>query len=256
MKDDCLGRAKAVHSGTRGRGAVLGGMVEDIPWARWARILDVGGAYGSLLAAILRRHPQMSGLLFDLPHVGSLPSFHQFGAAFRMHTRGCKRSTLTCVPSPHPGVIAMAPGRQWLLVSDLAGMPGSGMYIRSACALVCEDRQTSARTEVYIFCEVSSILLHKGRHLQKGREHTRVCQCLRHVQPVANRKRYQAQIGEVSELTLDVTDLPSWGVEVAGFTLMDVRAVAGSQAGRTEMERRPLPLQPRAKNRVLRWQLF
>lgn len=60
----------------RGCGAVLGCMEADIPWARWGRILDIGGAYGSVLAAVLRRYPHMSGLLFDLPHVGSLHSSH------------------------------------------------------------------------------------------------------------------------------------------------------------------------------------
>lgn len=32
-------------------------------------LIDVGGATGNLLAAILSRHPQPTGILFDLPHV-------------------------------------------------------------------------------------------------------------------------------------------------------------------------------------------
>jgi SAM-dependent methyltransferase len=32
-------------------------------------VVDVGGGYGTLLAAIVRRHRQMLGILFDLPHV-------------------------------------------------------------------------------------------------------------------------------------------------------------------------------------------
>jgi hypothetical protein len=31
--------------------------------------LDVGGAHGVLLAAVLRANPNLSGILFDLPHV-------------------------------------------------------------------------------------------------------------------------------------------------------------------------------------------
>jgi O-methyltransferase domain len=34
-----------------------------------ATLVDVGGADGSLLAAVLRRHPDLHGVLFDLPHV-------------------------------------------------------------------------------------------------------------------------------------------------------------------------------------------
>jgi O-methyltransferase domain len=33
-----------------------------------ARIVDVGGGYGELLAAILGAHPRLRGVLFDLPH--------------------------------------------------------------------------------------------------------------------------------------------------------------------------------------------
>ena len=32
-------------------------------------VVDVGGATGNLLAAILERHPHLQGILFDLPHV-------------------------------------------------------------------------------------------------------------------------------------------------------------------------------------------
>src|SRR5262245_54800536 len=32
-------------------------------------VVDVGGATGNLLAAILRRHPSVRGVLYDLPHV-------------------------------------------------------------------------------------------------------------------------------------------------------------------------------------------
>ncbi|MDA3646575.1 methyltransferase [Saccharopolyspora indica] len=36
-------------------------------WTRYARIADVGGGKGVLLAEILRRHPQLRGVLVDLP---------------------------------------------------------------------------------------------------------------------------------------------------------------------------------------------
>ena len=38
----------------------------DLSWVR--RIVDVGGGYGELLAIILRAHPAMRGVLFELPH--------------------------------------------------------------------------------------------------------------------------------------------------------------------------------------------
>ena len=38
----------------------------DLAWA--ARVVDVGGGHGELLAAVLSAHPSMQGLLFDLGH--------------------------------------------------------------------------------------------------------------------------------------------------------------------------------------------
>ena len=45
--------------------AVLGGY----DFAGIARLIDVGGGHGQLLASILKAHPDMRGILFDLPHV-------------------------------------------------------------------------------------------------------------------------------------------------------------------------------------------
>jgi hypothetical protein len=38
-------------------------------FSRHGRIADIGGGQGHLMAAILGRHPQTTGVLFDLPHV-------------------------------------------------------------------------------------------------------------------------------------------------------------------------------------------
>ena len=46
-------------------------MVADYKWGNFDRFIDVGGAHGSVLAALLRAHPQASGVLFDLPQVRS-----------------------------------------------------------------------------------------------------------------------------------------------------------------------------------------
>jgi C-methyltransferase len=38
-------------------------------WGRCTRVCDVGGGTGTLLSAIVRRHPHLRGVLFDLPSV-------------------------------------------------------------------------------------------------------------------------------------------------------------------------------------------
>lgn len=44
-------------------------LVAAYPFAAFDRLVDVGGGDGTLLIAILRAHPRMRGVLFDLPHV-------------------------------------------------------------------------------------------------------------------------------------------------------------------------------------------
>src|SRR5580704_2692662 len=43
--------------------------IASLPLEGTHTVVDVGGADGSVLAAILAAHPQMRGVLFDLPHV-------------------------------------------------------------------------------------------------------------------------------------------------------------------------------------------
>ncbi len=41
--------------------------VLDYNWTRFARVVDVAGAYGSFLARLLRRSRRATGVLFDQP---------------------------------------------------------------------------------------------------------------------------------------------------------------------------------------------
>src|SRR5262245_11334337 len=45
------------------------GVVEHYDFSRFRTIVDVGGGHGFLLATILRAHPTLRGVLFDLPEV-------------------------------------------------------------------------------------------------------------------------------------------------------------------------------------------
>ncbi|KAK9822176.1 hypothetical protein WJX81_006917 [Elliptochloris bilobata] len=44
-------------------------VVRDYPWRRYGRFCDIGGAYGSLLARLLRQCGKADGVLFDQPQV-------------------------------------------------------------------------------------------------------------------------------------------------------------------------------------------
>jgi SAM-dependent methyltransferase len=46
-----------------------------VPWQDYSSVVDVGGARGNLLAAIVREHPHLAATVFDLPPVE--PFFHE-----------------------------------------------------------------------------------------------------------------------------------------------------------------------------------
>ena len=48
---------------------VAGAVVGTYDFSPFGTVVDVGGGYGTLLAAILRSNPAARGILFDLPHV-------------------------------------------------------------------------------------------------------------------------------------------------------------------------------------------
>jgi hypothetical protein len=50
-------------------GAQNPGIAEGYPFGELGRLVDVGGAHGHLLAAILRRHKKLKGVLYDQPQV-------------------------------------------------------------------------------------------------------------------------------------------------------------------------------------------
>jgi ketosteroid isomerase-like protein/SAM-dependent methyltransferase len=66
-------------------GAILA-LVERFPWKKYTTVADVGCAGGALLSRVLRRHPYLSGIGFDLPPVGSIftETVEQFGLVDRM----------------------------------------------------------------------------------------------------------------------------------------------------------------------------
>lgn len=50
-------------------GAHVDAVLDAYPFAAFRRVVDIGGGAGDFLVALLSGHPDMKGLLFDLPHV-------------------------------------------------------------------------------------------------------------------------------------------------------------------------------------------
>ncbi len=65
--------------------AILPDILAAYDFAGIAKLMDAGGGFGQLLAAILKRHPSMRGVVFDLPHCadGARKNFVEAGVADR-----------------------------------------------------------------------------------------------------------------------------------------------------------------------------
>lgn len=114
-------------------------------FAGFGTIVDIGGGSGALLAAILRKHTTVRGIVFDLPHVvaGAGAALEQAGVADRCETIGgsmfehvpggadaytmqrilhdwtdeeCVRILSTCRSS-------MKPGAKLLIIESIVGPP-------------------------------------------------------------------------------------------------------------------------------------
>ncbi|XXY17245.1 methyltransferase [Sorangium sp. So ce216] len=65
-------------------------VVEAYDFSGVRRLVDVGGGHGALLAAILSRHPEVRGVVFDQPHVvrGAHANLERAGVAARCELMG------------------------------------------------------------------------------------------------------------------------------------------------------------------------
>ena len=67
----------------------IGAILEAYDFSNIRTLIDVGGGYGSVVAAILARHPGMRGILYDLEHVvaGAPPALAAAGVTGRCEIR-------------------------------------------------------------------------------------------------------------------------------------------------------------------------
>ena len=63
----------------------LTGVLEAYDFSGVKKIVDVGGGHGKNISEILKRHPEMRGVLFDMPHAfeGGMKTIAQMGLAGR-----------------------------------------------------------------------------------------------------------------------------------------------------------------------------
>ena len=50
------------------------GIVTDFKWSAYRRVIDIGGALGSVLGVVLQNNQKCEGVLFDQPRVNTTDS--------------------------------------------------------------------------------------------------------------------------------------------------------------------------------------
>ena len=69
LQKEGLGRQLAIQQGKSLLAVGTPAIVADFGWGAYDRIIDVAGAHGAVLAAIMAANPRLRGVLFDLPQV-------------------------------------------------------------------------------------------------------------------------------------------------------------------------------------------
>ncbi|WP_449289328.1 methyltransferase [Nocardiopsis halotolerans] len=77
--------AASVFTRAMNASVAVDALLDGVALSGTERVADLGGGEGALLAALLCRHPNMEGVLFDLPHVvsGAGPLLRERGVADR-----------------------------------------------------------------------------------------------------------------------------------------------------------------------------
>jgi hypothetical protein len=84
---------------SREPGAVHEAVTEAYDFSTFKTIVDVGGSYGTLLAAVLRGNQGVSGILFDQPHVAAAARPHLASAGLADRCRAVGGDFFTGVPA-------------------------------------------------------------------------------------------------------------------------------------------------------------
>jgi hypothetical protein len=86
-------------------GAVAPAVVAAYDFSRFASIVDVGGGKGALLAAILKAHAKLRGILFDLPETGNDARDYLAGASLSTRCDFVAGDFFAAIPAGHDAYV-------------------------------------------------------------------------------------------------------------------------------------------------------
>ena len=126
---------------------VTGAILAAYDFSSFHTIADVGGGHGSLLAAILKAHPSVSGLLFDRPHVvaEARPCLEEAGVGGRCRITG---GDFFCrVPDGADAHVLKSVIHDWDDEQSLALLRNCHKALEERGALLLVERVMPARVE-------------------------------------------------------------------------------------------------------------
>lgn len=86
-------------------GAVATAVIAGYDFSRFGSVVDVGGGKGALLAAILKAHPKLRGVLFDLPETGADARHYLAAAGLSSRCKFEGGDFFKAVPGPHDAYV-------------------------------------------------------------------------------------------------------------------------------------------------------
>jgi hypothetical protein len=101
-------------------GAVAPAVVAAYDFARFGSIVDVGGGKGALLAAILKAHPALRGIVFDLPETGNDARDYLAGAELSARCEFAAGDFFQAVPAGHDAYVLAHVLHDWTDAQSIA----------------------------------------------------------------------------------------------------------------------------------------
>jgi hypothetical protein len=139
-------------------------------FARYRCVVDVGGGSGALVAMLLRRHPQLRGIVFDLPEATAGAEAALAAAGLADRARAVGGSFFTSVPSDGDAYVLCSVLHNWddadattILRTCRAAMHGDARLLVVESALGAPNRDPEVK-----FLDLNMLVMHGARERTDG----------------------------------------------------------------------------------------
>jgi len=146
-------------------GMYNGAVLSSYPFAKFEKIVDVGGGDGSLLIAILKANPLLKGVLFDLPHVAEKAKKRIYNAGLAARCQAVGGDAFSSVPDGADAYILSRVIHDWDDARAIAILKNCHRAIVETGSLLLIEGVVSSPNEsdVTKFFDLTMLVLSGGR---------------------------------------------------------------------------------------------